>query len=308
MQELAQDFQISSWTSIWVSGNFSILAVVGCLQLVQAAVVSQGAFLDHSLEKSLGVLAMGHGCWVGMFQPMESPKMCWWCKSYIIPFQAIDTFILSEWSIFLQLLGNTKFRFKSILPSTVLIWLVLHVFSWNPWHSRRGSFSDLWPPSVILTWTLPSSCLEISIWYFRMWRSSTKPFDFVFLISWWSSKWWQLSGSQNGPMDINDGILRFFHRLEVLHHQCEERWRWSRWRWSKLRLGCFSWWIRSKVKDGDWVTWYPNYRMHGKAHWRWKSLTLQWSHIFSLTSSNTDRSNQLLKRQVPSFLNSVARP
>ena len=93
MQELAQDFQISSWTSIWVSGNFSILAVVGCLQLVQAAVVSQGAFLDHSLEKSLGLLAMGHGCWVGMFQPMESPKMCWWCKSYIIPFQAIDTFM-----------------------------------------------------------------------------------------------------------------------------------------------------------------------------------------------------------------------
>ena len=122
-------------------------------------------------------------------------------------------------------------------------------------------------------------------------RSSTKPFDFVFLISWWSSKWWQLSGSQNGPMDINDGILRFFspslrfYTINVKNDEDEVDGDGPSWGLdaSADRLG-------PKVKDGDWVTWYPNYRMHGKAHWRWKRLTLQWSHIFSLTSSNTDRS------------------
>lgn len=112
------------------------------------------------------------------------------------------------------------------------------------------------------------------------------------MTTFWLSKW-------------TNGYKRWdSHHLEVLHHQCEERWRWSRWRRSKLRLGCFSWSIRSKVKDGDWVTWYPNYKKCIVAHWRWKLLDTS---VVTYILIDILQHRQI-KRQVLSFLNSVARP
>lgn len=157
----------------------------------------------------------------------------------LIPFQAIESHvIIIEWSIFLQLLAipnlNLKPFYRSNLACTSRLFMASMALSTIEVHFW---ICDLLP------WSRLGLC-QAAAWRFRsdIFASGEALPNLLFLCSWFHDSVQNDDNFLALKMDqwIWTMDSEIFHRLQVLHHQREERWRWSRWRWSKLRLRCFS--------------------------------------------------------------------